>query len=482
MRYKRSEGLTASEQVLAELCDQSFLKLWTYPNLFRKPSKELTDLLVVFGNDVLIFSDKSCKYPNTGDVELDWSRWYNKSIAYSARQIAQAERWIRSYPDEVFLDARCLEKLPVTLPSSADMRVHRICVPLGALDRAELETGTRWLKIDQAVLNDEARFTVGRTDKARGWVHVFDEASLHTVLSELSTIKDFIHYLESKVAVLSTDNFKFAEAETDMLAYYLWHGRTFPPIEREYRIDGRLWPQVDASSQYRSSREANKVSQLWDGFIERVNDEYIEENLDFGNENAMSEHERAARILASETRFYRRVLSKAILERAERAKKEAISALLPSESGDVSYVLFVGRGDQGGDHVTYRKDRLEQLRGRCVAAKAIYPERRFIVGIGMDALGVEGSSEDFICIDTECWTNEDVTNAQKIRTELGYFKDGNAVVSRLSEDEYPGRPGAIDVASLADELSRLTVAESLELAEILRSRWQPKSGPESAGQ
>jgi hypothetical protein len=48
MRFRRSEGLTASEKILAELCDKSFLKLWSYPNLFRKPTKELTDLLVVF--------------------------------------------------------------------------------------------------------------------------------------------------------------------------------------------------------------------------------------------------------------------------------------------------------------------------------------------------------------------------------------------------------------------------------------------------
>jgi hypothetical protein len=60
MRFKRSDGLTASEQLLAQICDRSFLKLWTYPNLFKKPGKELTDLLVVFGNDVIIFSDKSC--------------------------------------------------------------------------------------------------------------------------------------------------------------------------------------------------------------------------------------------------------------------------------------------------------------------------------------------------------------------------------------------------------------------------------------
>jgi hypothetical protein len=88
--------------VLAELCDISFLKLWTYPNLFRKPGKELSDLLVVFGNDVIIFSDKSCGYPDTGNADLDWTRWYNHSIAHSAKQIAKAEMCILADPNKVF--------------------------------------------------------------------------------------------------------------------------------------------------------------------------------------------------------------------------------------------------------------------------------------------------------------------------------------------------------------------------------------------
>lgn len=70
MRFKKSEGLTASEALLAELCERSFLQLWTYPNLFKKPGKELIDLMVVFGDDILLFSDKSCAYPQTGNPAL----------------------------------------------------------------------------------------------------------------------------------------------------------------------------------------------------------------------------------------------------------------------------------------------------------------------------------------------------------------------------------------------------------------------------
>ena len=56
------------------LCYRSFLSIWSYPNLFRAPAKELCDLLVVFGDDVVIFSDKSCTYLDSGDPMLDWSR------------------------------------------------------------------------------------------------------------------------------------------------------------------------------------------------------------------------------------------------------------------------------------------------------------------------------------------------------------------------------------------------------------------------
>jgi hypothetical protein len=471
MRFQRSEGLTASEQVLAELCDKSFLKMWTYPNLFRKSGKELTDLLVVFGNDVIIFSDKSCSYPDTGNVDLDWSRWYNHSIAHSARQIAKAEECILSNPDKVFLDAKCLQKLPIDLPSATEMRVHRICVAVGALDRAEAETGTRALRIEPAVLNDAVRFTVGTTDKAAGWVHVFDEESLPTTLAELSMVTDFINYLNSRVTLTQT-NFKFANAETDLLGYYLWNDRTFPPKDQDYRLDPNLWATVEASSEFLAGREANKVSQFWDGLIEYINGHYLNETLEFGNDHTMSKHERLVRTLAGETRFHRRVLSNAILQRADFAKKQAISTLLPSDQPDVCYVLYIGKGDRGKDHAAYRADRARELQMRCHAAKAVTPERRFIVGIAMDARGVKGSSEDFIYLDTGEWTAEDIERAQKMRDDLGLFQGGNAVLPRLSEDEYPGSRPAVDVPKLADAFSSLTVSESVELAAMLRTKWE----------
>ncbi len=207
-------------------------------------------------------------------------------------------------------------------------------------------------------------------------------------------------------------------------------------------------------------------------FIEYINGHYLNETLEFGNDHTMSDHERLVRTLAGETRFHRRVLSKAILQRGEFAKKQAISTLLPSDQPDVSYVLYIGKGDQGKDHAAYRADRARELQMRCHAAKAVTPEKRFIVGIAMDARGVKGSSEDFICLDTGEWTAEDIQRAQQLRTDLGYFKGGNAILSSLSEDESPGSRRAVDVPKLAEALSTLTVSESVELAGMLRTKWK----------
>src|SRR5436853_2185447 len=128
MRFRKAQGLTTSEKVLSALCERSFLRLWTYPNLFRKPGKELTDLLIIFRDDLLIFSDKSCAYPDTGNEIFDWQRWFRRAVAQSAHQVHQAERWILSQPDRVFLDAKCTQRLPLPLPAADRRKAHRICV------------------------------------------------------------------------------------------------------------------------------------------------------------------------------------------------------------------------------------------------------------------------------------------------------------------------------------------------------------------
>jgi hypothetical protein len=85
-------GVTPAERYLAKLCKRSFLSLWSYPSVYRDQNrsnggdgKEVCDLLVVFENHVIIFSDKDCKFGNKKSLEVEWSRWYKKAVLDSAR-------------------------------------------------------------------------------------------------------------------------------------------------------------------------------------------------------------------------------------------------------------------------------------------------------------------------------------------------------------------------------------------------------------
>ena len=441
MRFQKAEGITPSEELLAKLCNESFLSLWTYPNLFNEPGKELADLLVVFGDDVVIFSDKSCKYTDSEDAEVNWQRWYRRSITRSIGQMQKAENWIRKYSDRVFLDPKCAQRLPIQLPPADRIRVHFVCVVCGISRQAELNTGKPCLTISALVEGDVQPFVMGRALNAPRWVHVFDDTNLMTLLSELSTVSDFLDYLRKKEVLLSSGEFAYAESELDLLAYFLWNGRQFPvPADLKadrFKLEPNLWERVEADKHFLAGREENKVSYFWDGLIEYLSDLYLKEELEVGNDIPVDDYERAVRIMAGEGRFSRRLLARWILERADKAKGVYIGSLHPSLQPDVLYVLLIGPGDGGKDHNEYRKARAEQLRARCIAAKAAMRDRRYLVGIAMDARGVKGSSEDFIYLDTLDWTEEMIEKGEKLRQDLGYFVKGKAQEKRVNEREYP---------------------------------------------
>jgi hypothetical protein len=68
----KSEGVTPTEKLLADLCKRSFLKLWSYPNPIKDDRNELCDLLAVFENQVFIFFDRES--PNlTKRTKTLWS-------------------------------------------------------------------------------------------------------------------------------------------------------------------------------------------------------------------------------------------------------------------------------------------------------------------------------------------------------------------------------------------------------------------------
>ena len=119
-----SNGKTDTEKFLTNIAIKSFLNLWCYPNPYiKKSNRELCDLLVICDKYIIIFSDKSSIFPEVGDINTNWRRWFKKTIGKSASQLLGAERLLKKYPDEIYLDEKCQVKLPIPDPEK-DFKIH----------------------------------------------------------------------------------------------------------------------------------------------------------------------------------------------------------------------------------------------------------------------------------------------------------------------------------------------------------------------
>ena len=234
----RADGITPGEKYLKRLCDHTFLSLWSYPGVFRDQSasrtghgKEVCDLLVVFEEHVIIFSDKDCEFPSTSNLDNDWRRWFRRAVLKATQQIWGAERWIQAHPDRLFLDGSCTIPFPIALPDPSRIKFHRVVVAHGVAERCRSELGgSGSLMIVPGIIGDAhytglggdvTPFAVGQISPGRGYVHVLDDTSLEAVLGTLDTVTDFVSYLSKKEAFVGSGQMISAAGEDDLLAFYL---------------------------------------------------------------------------------------------------------------------------------------------------------------------------------------------------------------------------------------------------------------------
>ncbi|MDN3988669.1 hypothetical protein [Zwartia vadi] len=301
-----TRGLTPSEQYLARLCESAFLLLWAHPNVFtdegrrngKGVGKELCDLIVVFGDQVIIFSDKHCEYKETGNDKIDWERWYRKAINKSVRQLVGATYFIKRFPNRLYLDKECQKKLPLQIEITS-CTFHLVAVTRGSKDACERFFGYQSigsLRYFGDVEGDQIPFTVGPIRTSHGLVHVFDENTLDIIFKELDTVADFVGYLNKRTELLSRDNLTImVDGEEQLLAIYLKNtheGEHHFNIEFESNsksIDGVYiseghWESLQKNPQYLAKKAADKISYQWDWLINKfidVGDPTLLEMTDF---------------------------------------------------------------------------------------------------------------------------------------------------------------------------------------------------------
>lgn len=174
-------------------------------------------------------------------MKVAWPRWFKKAVQKSAEQVGGAERWIKNFPNRLYLDKDCKVPFPIHLPDPANATFHRIVVAHDA-SRAyhNKPGGSGSLLLDNTVVDDShlshMPFTIGQIDPAKGYVHVFDDTTLNIVMSTLDTSTDFTAYLTKKEQFLTGKRFVHASGEEELLAVYL---RKLNKVgEHDFIIDG----------------------------------------------------------------------------------------------------------------------------------------------------------------------------------------------------------------------------------------------------
>ena len=467
----KGKGYTPSEEALISLAEKSFLNLWSYPNLYKKPGKELCDLLVIFDNYVLVFSDKTINFSDHANINVSWPRWYKAAIQKSSDQIKGAIRWIENFPDNLFLDAACTEKLPLPLPPIEKRRVIGIVVALGAKDKCleHLKSKSGSLGIKPALLGENhylpgsgfyEPFYIGDINPQGDFIHVFDDITLYAILNELNTIKDFVDYLQKKGDFLRSIPFNYADGEEDILALYLQNmnereEHDFPKIFEGGKVPNGAYEEFIRSPAYLLKQDADKSSELWDALINTFTKQILAGDAFSisGQDHEFSDYEEAVRGMAAERRVYRRALGQAIHQAIEQGKDHPrfSRAIMPGpkdKERDTGYVFLTVAYpkdielERGYDQ--YRETRAEILRAYCYGHYKRNRHLKGIIGIAMEPLNgrwrKEGTSEDLILLKGEHWTNEHDKETDVLCEKYDLLREGRVKEARLQIDEYPQIP------------------------------------------
>jgi hypothetical protein len=392
--------MTPSEQLVFDLCRRSALSLWAYANPRRNDGRELCDVLLVFGEDVVIFSVKEIALNEAADPEVAAERWTRKAIDESVPQLIGAHRELTRMRQVVRHDGAA----GIELPAVEKRRVYLVAVAAGGKRRVPFAGGGR----------DGGRY-----------VHVMEAEALREILGELDTTPDFLEYLKAK------EDFQgsiVCEGEENLFAVYLHAGRKMPTGLHMVIAQDDLWSELRSKPEFQRRKEEDKVSYWWDEMLERFIGDY-DVSAEAGT--SPTQHETAVRVLAAENRFARRILSGACVNWLQG--REAGTRNLKSPTSGVGYVF--GTFPRNWD----RKYRQTELEARCFVARSpSVLNCETVIGIATEVYDAAGYSMDSVYLHMPRWTEQDEEVAQETRRRFGILQE-----PRFSSGSFHEFPAAV---------------------------------------
>lgn len=425
---RRTLARSSSEAFLLSLVQRSFLKLWAVPNSFYAQNKELSDLIIPFGDDVIIISDKACRFDFEKPSKLAWGRWYRSAIKDSVRQLKTAMQRIERAPESVFTDSRASSPLPWPIAQNGKPRFHLVAVarPHPSPD-SELPDwpGLRY----QFPISDEP-FRVGKVDVAGLQVHIFDGPTIDLILDRLDTAPDFIAYLTERAERLAEAN-EYDFSERDLLAASLigWDKAptrlpSAPPLEA---VTDGLWEMYETGGIARFRHLADSKSRIIDAFVEHTHDEFVAGRVLY-DQPTYVQHEHAMRLLAAESRFARRVVATElhdILDEPDQSTFWASTVRSPTNpSLRYVWLIYPTRPEEMSE-AEFDRFAEQHLKQHVLVAQGLF-EETLVLGICLPNRTAEDTATVTVLHDGSKWTETDRQEALKLQ-EHGVFSQLEAI-------------------------------------------------------
>ena len=446
--------------------------MWSYPSPYRDQrksgsgdGKEICDLLVVCGNQIIIFSEKTIPWPG-GELEIAWSRWIKRAVRNAAKQAKGAERWITNYPDRIFLDRKCTTPFPIDLPQPEDRIIHRVVVASGATEacrdnlpdssgslviRPAIKSEAHW-SLDSGTIDP---FAIGDLDPSGSFVHVIDAAALDVIMGELDTVRDFTDYLDKRATFIRSGRLQEARGEENLLAYYAIRinddgDHDFVPANEHDQIiiDRSHYKNFTKNPQYIGKKKADEISYLWDMLIEAFTTHMLDgtsitlPGFDF----ELKKNELGVRHMALQRRFARRNLGGAVANALERGKttdrffRLMISPPEAKESDTAFFILtakYLDWMEKKGGYEEYRlvRTNLAQIYAKGVLER--FPYLNQVIGISREPPDQgRGISEDLVYAEQYEWSDEDRRAIRQDCKNCGVLQD-EMKEFHWKDQEYP---------------------------------------------
>ncbi len=453
---EKSQGYTRTEKLLAELCEGTFLKLWSYPNPYTDGHKEICDLLVVFEDQVFIFFDREKILPplTSDDLLIHWDRWKRTVIDKQIATCYGAERYIRSGRN-VYLDKMGKTKFPIKYDKN-NISIHKIIIAHGA-EYACKEMSENNINGSLAISYcnnetcDRPFFLILNKENP---IHIFDSFNLPILLRELDTISDFCWYISEKENAIKKYDVLAYCGEEDLLANYY---RNFDELNNKHYIGSMenvngifleegLWEELIVNKQYVNKKKADQISYFWDELIQRTTKNALDGTL-LGNADLFN-GKSAILEMAKEPRFHRRFISDKMICSMRSFPKPSGAIIrkitfVPSFYRNKAYILlqlyipsvFTKSFDE------MREFRQQILAIACGVFKNKNPNYEHIIGIAlfppMYEEQIESNPEDFVYIECDKWSSEEEDYYDEQNKILRFFETENLREYKADSIEFP---------------------------------------------